>query len=91
MEIVSNKVTVTLHTTVHLAEDSIEVCVSMGDAEATLTVVSLDSLLREYLDMHEFYSGGGYAPELLEELLQLRKLVDSYIRKVKASPAKSAV
>lgn len=90
MEIKSRNVTIPLHTSVHLTGDSIEVSVGMGDTEETLTIVSLDSLLREYLDMHEFFTGGGYAPELLEGLLQLRKLVDYYIRKVKASPEGSA-
>jgi len=91
MEIVTNKVTITSHTGVHLAGDSIEVFLSMGGAEETLTRVSLDSLLQEHLDMHELYLGGGYSREALPDLLQIRKLVNSYIRKVKASPKGSEV
>jgi hypothetical protein len=66
------------------------VMVDMGDAEGTRTIVSFDSLLQEHLHMHEYLAGKGYAPEALADLLQLRKLVDSYIRKVRASQSGSA-
>ena len=90
MNIYSRNFTIPLHTSVYLMGDAIEVMVDMGDGEGTRTLVSFDSLLQEYLHMHEFALGGGYGPEALADLLQLRKLVDSYIRKVKATPAKSA-
>jgi len=90
MEIGSKNFTIPLHTSVYLMGYAVEVMVDMGDAEGTRTIVSIDSLLQEYLHMHEFFAGGGYAPEALADLLQLRKLVDSYIRKVRATPAKSA-
>lgn len=90
MEIGSKNFTIPLHTSVYLMGDAIEVMVDMGDAEGTRTIVSIDSLLQEHLHLHEFFAGGGYDPEALADLLQLRKLVDSYIRKVRATPAKSA-
>lgn len=90
MEIYSKNFTIPLHTSVHLMGDAIEVMVDMGVGEGTRTLVSFDSLLQEYLHMHEFALGGGYDPEALADLLQLRKLVDSYIRKVKATPKGSA-
>ena len=90
MKIYSKNLTIPLHTSVYLMGDAVEVMVDMGDAEGTRTLVSLDSLLQEHLHMHEYLAGKGYAPEALADLLQLRKLVDSYIRKVRATPAKSA-
>jgi len=95
MEIGSRNFTIPLHTSVYLMGDAIEVMVDMGDGEGARTLVSFDSLLQEHLHMHEFFVGGGYAPEALRDLLQLRKLVDSYILKVRsasaaASPAKKA-
>lgn len=90
MKIHSRNLTIPLHTSVYLVGDAVEVMVDMGDGEGTRTIVSLDSLLQEHLHMHEFYSGGGYSREVLIDLFQIRELVDSYIRKVKASPAKSA-
>jgi len=95
MEIGSRNFTIPLHTSVYLMGDAIEVMVDMGDGEGTRTLVSFDSLLQEHLHMHEFFVGGGYTPEALRDLLQLRKLVDSYILKVRsasaaASPAKKA-
>jgi len=90
MEIGSKNFTIPLHTSVYLMGDAIEVMVDMGDAEGTRTIVSIDSLLQEHLHLHEFFAGGGYDPEALADLLQLRKLVDSYIRKVKASQSGSA-
>lgn len=90
MEIASSNVTVPVHASVFISGEAISVSLEVGGFEAARAIVSLDSLLQEHLDMHEFYSGGGYAPEVLIDLFQLRKLVDSYIRKVKASPAKSA-
>ena len=90
MEIGSKNFTIPLRTSVYLMGDAVEVMVDMGDAEGTRTIVSIDSLLQEHLHMHEFFAGGGYAPEALSDLLQLRKLVDSYIRKVKASQSGSA-
>lgn len=92
MEIASKNLTVQLLTTVNLTGYAVVVCQYAGpnDLEGAQTIVSLDSLLQEFLDMHEFWRGGGYAPELLEELLQIRKLVDSYIRKVRANPKGSA-
>ena len=90
MEIGSKNFTIPLHTSVYLVGDAIEVMVDMGDAEGTRTIVSIDSLLQEHLHMHEYLAGGGYAPEALSDLLQLRKLVDSYIRKVRASQSGSA-
>ena len=95
MEIGSKNFTIPLHTSVYLVGDALEVMVDMGDGEGTRTIVSFDSLLQEHLHMHEFALGGGYAPEALADLLQLRKLVDSYILKVRsassaASPAKKA-
>ena len=91
MKIHSRNLTIPLHTSVYLVGDAVEVMVDMGDTEGTRTLVSFDSLLQEHLDMHEYLAGEGYAPEVfLEDLLQLRKLVDSYIRKVRATPAKSA-
>jgi FtsP/CotA-like multicopper oxidase with cupredoxin domain len=90
MKIYSKNFTIPLHTSVYFMGDAVEVMVDMGDAEGTRTIVSFDSLLQEHLHMHEYLAGKGYAPEALADLLQLRKLVDSYIRKVRASPAKSA-
>ena len=95
MNIYSRNFTIPLHTSVYLMGDAIEVMVDMGDGEGTRTLVSFDSLLQEHLHMHEFFVGGGYTPEALSDLLQLRKLVDSYILKVRsasaaASPAKKA-
>ena len=90
MNIYSRNFTIPLHTSVYLMGDAIEVMVDMGDGEGTRTLVSFDSLLQEHLHMHEFALGGGYAPEALADLLQLRKLVDSYIRKVRASQSGSA-
>lgn len=90
MKIHSRNLTIPLHTSVYLVGDAVEVMVDMGDTEGTRTIVSLDSLLQEHLHMHEFYSGGGYSREVLIDLFQIRELVDSYIRKVKATPAKSA-
>ncbi len=90
MKIHSRNLTIPLHTSVYLVGDAVEVMVDMGDGEGTRTIVSLDSLLQEHLHMHEFYSGGGYSREVLIDLFQIRELVDSYIRKVKATPAKSA-
>jgi len=91
MKIHSRNLTIPLHTSVYLVGDAVEVMVDMGDTEGTRTLVSFDSLLQEHLDMHEYLAGEGYAPEVfLEDLLQLRKLVDSYIRKVKATPKGSA-
>ena len=95
MEIGSKNFTIPLHTSVYLMGDAIEVMVDMGDGEGTRTIVSFDSLLQEHLHLHEFFAGGGYDPEALADLLQLRKLVDSYILKVRsasaaASPAKKA-
>lgn len=95
MEIGSKNFTIPLRTSVYLMGDAIEVMVDMGDGEGTRTLVSFDSLLQEYLHMHEFALGGGYAPEALVYLRQLRKLVDSYILKLRpasasASPAKKA-
>ena len=90
MNIYSKNLTIPLHTSVYLMGDAVEVMVDMGEDEGTRPIVSLDSLLQEHLHMHEFFGGGGYAPEALVDLLQLRKLVDSYIRKVRATPAKSA-
>ena len=90
MKIYSKNFTIPLHTSVYLMGDAIEVMVDMGDAEGTRTIVSIDSLLQEHLHLHEFFAGGGYDPEALADLLQLRKLVDSYIRKVKASQSGSA-
>ena len=90
MKIYSKNLTIPLHTSVYLMGDAVEVMVDMGEGEGTRTIVSLDSLLQEHLYMHEFLAGKGYAPEALADLLQLRKLVDSYIRKVRATPAKSA-
>ena len=90
MKIHSRNLTIPLHTSVYLVGDALEVMVDMGDGEGTRTIVSFDSLLQEHLDMHEFFVGGGYAPEALADLLQLRKLVDSYIRKVKVNPKGSA-
>ncbi len=90
MEIGSKNFTIPLRTSVYLMGDAVEVMVDMGDTEGTRTIVSFDSLLQEHLHMHEFFVGGGYAPEALADLLQLRKLVDSYIRKVKATPKGSA-
>ncbi len=89
MRITSKNFTISLCTSVYLVGDAIEVMVDTGDAEGTQTIVSLDSLLQEHLHMHE-YASGKYAPEALEELLKIRKLVDSYIRKVKASPREPA-
>lgn len=85
MEIASKNFTIPLHTSVYLTGDAITVEVSMGSEEGTQTIVSLDSLLREYLDMHEFFDGGGYDPEALTDLIKLRKLADSYIRQIKSS------
>ena len=90
MKIHSRNLTIPLHTSVYLVGDAVEVMVDMGDTEGTRTIVSLDSLLQEHLHMHEYLAGEGYAPEVLEDLLQLRKLVDSYIRKVRANPKGSA-
>ena len=90
MKIYSKNLTIPLHTSVYLMGDAVEVMVDMGDAEGTRTIVSLDSLLQEHLHMHEFYSGGGYSREVLIDLFQIRELVDSYIRKVKATPKGSA-
>jgi hypothetical protein len=90
MEIASVNVPVPLRTSVFISGGAISVSLEVGGCEAARAIVSLDSLLQEHLDMHEFYRGGGYSREVLSDLFQLRKLVDSYIRKVKASPAKSA-
>lgn len=90
MKIHSRNLTIPLHTSVYLVGDAVEVMVDMGDGEGTRTIVSLDSLLQEHLHMHEFYSGGGYSREVLIDLFQIRELVDSYIRKVKATPKGSA-
>lgn len=90
MEIGSKNFTIPLRTSVYLVGDAVEVMVDMGDAEGTRTIVSFDSLLQEHLHMHEYLAGKGYAPEALTDLLQLRKLVDSYIRKVRASQSGSA-
>jgi hypothetical protein len=90
VKIYSKNFTIPLHTSVYLSGDAIIVEVSMGDDEATQTIVSLDSLLQEHLDMHEFFEGEGFAPEALADLLTLRKRVDHYIRKVKATPKGSA-
>jgi len=90
MEVASKNFTIPVDTSVFISGTAISVSLEVGGSEAARAIVSLDTLLEEHLDMHEFYKGGGYAPEALEELLQLRKLVDSYIRKVKASPARSA-
>ena len=90
MEIGSKNFTIPLRTSVYLMGDAVEVMVDMGDAEGTRTIVSIDSLLQEHLHMHEYLAGKGYAPEALTDLLQLRKLVDSYIRKVRASQSGSA-
>lgn len=90
MKIHSRNLTIPLHTSVYLVGDAVEVMVDMGDTEGTRTIVSFDSLLQEHLHMHEYLAGEGYAPEALEDLLQLRKLVDAYIRKVKANPKGSA-
>lgn len=90
MEIGSKNFTIPLRTSVCLMGDALEVMVDMGDAEGTRTIVSFDSLLQEHLHMHEYLAGKGYAPEALADLLQLRKLVDSYIRKVRASQSGSA-
>lgn len=90
MKIHSRNLTIPLHTSVYLVGDAVEVMVDMGDTEGTRTIVSFDSLLQEHLDMHEYLAGEGYAPEVLADLLQLRKLVDSYIRKVRANPKGSA-
>jgi hypothetical protein len=89
MEIASRNVTVPVHTSVFISGDAISVSLEVGGSEAARAIVSLDSLLQEHLDMHE-YPGGGYSREVLIDLFQIRELVDSYIRKVKASPAKSA-
>lgn len=91
MNIYSKNFTIPLNTSVYLMGDAIEVMVDMGDGEGTRTIVSFDSLLKEYLHMHEFYSGGGYSRKVLIDLFQIRELVDSYIRKVKASPAKMEI
>ena len=87
MEIASKNLTVRLITSVDLAGDAIIVGNYAGpvDLEGAQTIVSLDSLLQEHLHMHE-YASGKYAPEALEELLKIKKLVDSYIRKLKARP-----
>ena len=91
MEIGSKNFTIPLRTSVYLVGDAVEVMVDMGDTEGTRTIVSFDSLLQEHLHMHEYLAGEGYAPEVfLADLLQLRKLVDSYIRKVRASQSGSA-
>ena len=90
MKIYSKNFTIPLRTSVYLMGDAVEVMVDMGEGEGTRTIVSLDSLLQEHLHMHEYLAGGGYAPEALSDLLQLRKLVDSYIRKVRASQSGSA-
>lgn len=90
MEIGSKNFTIPLRTSVYLMGDALEVMVDMGDGEGTRTIVSFDSLLQEHLHMHEYLADKGYAPEALADLLQLRKLVDSYIRKVRASQSGSA-
>lgn len=90
MKIYSKNFTIPLHTSVYFMGDAVEVMVDMGDGEGTRTIVSFDSLLQEHLHMHEYLAGKGYAPEALADLLQLRKLVDSYIRKVRASQSGSA-
>jgi hypothetical protein len=91
MQIKSKNLTIPLHTEVYLEGDAVTVEVFLGgDDQGTQTIVSLDSLLQEHLDMHEFFAGGGYAPEALADLRTLRNLIDSYIRKVKATPKGSA-
>jgi hypothetical protein len=96
VEINSKNLTIPLHVAVYFEGDAITVEVSLGgDDEGTQTIVSLDSLLQEHLDMYKFFDGSGYDPDALADLRNLRKKVDHYIRKARsvsasASPAKKA-
>jgi hypothetical protein len=90
VEINSKNFTIPLHTSVYIDGDAISVEVSMGGEEGAKTICSIDSLLQEYLDLHEFWEGGGHSPEALAGLLILRKRIDHYIRKLKATPKGSA-
>lgn len=89
MEIASKNFLIPVHTSVFISGEAICVSLEVGGSEAARAIVPITSLLQEHLNLHE-YPGGGYSREVLIDLFQIRELVDSYIRKVKASPAKSA-